>query len=204
MHIVSTCKIELDGYLIQSKQIKLDTDTLIWKSNLECGGIDIRCNTLDRVRKDDSGEYYPYIKLVENISHGSTSISTADVENTSININRLNYVTDPSLSPDSFALLCINKDNANIIANVGECNSRLVKFGTFGTGSTVKINAKINMMNSELFTADVSLPTNINMKVVSDFDTYGSNPGTIPGYDYKYIVISDAVGITVHTTTVNP
>lgn len=205
LHIVSTSKLELDGYLIQAKQIKFDTDTLIWKSNLECGGIDIRCNTLDQIRKDTGGEYSPYIKLVENISHGSTSISTADVENTSININRLNYVTDPSISPDSFALLWINKDNANIIANVGECNSRLVKFGTFGTDSTVKINAKINMMNSELFTVDDSLlPTNINMKVVSDFDTYGSNPGTIPGYDYKYIVISDAVGITVHTTTVNP
>lgn len=200
LHIHSANRIEVaKDSVIQAKQIQLDANTVNWRDGVESGGADIRCKEFNIIRKDGQGEQQPYLKLVDTITYGQTTVSTADVVNNVINIGRLGYVTDAVTSTNNYALLWVNKENSNIVATIAECNAVPFMFDC----STVKVSAKINMLTTKLYYAS-TLPANIDLKVVSDFDTDGTTPATVTGYnDYQYVVVSNVTAVNIHTQTLN-
>lgn len=182
---------------VVTPELNLSAKKVTISEKIELGKLNIRCDELCVNQPDGSLNPGRFDFLANVEPTLNNPISTLNLPDSVINIGRLTYTS--SVTSDSgncvFRLL---KAPINIVANIMECN--VIPFRADGpsTDAPAKLNAKINMTNVPVLanTSGSPLlgdPADLHIKIVSDFDTDGTTPSAVTGYDYKYIVLSDAV-----------
>lgn len=182
---------------VVTPELNLSAKKVTISENIELGKLNIRCDELCVNQPD--GSLNPgrveFLAIVEPTLNNP--ISTLNLPDTVINIGRITY-TSSVTSDSGNCVFWLRKAPINIVANIMECNFIPFRADGPSTDAPAKLNAKINMTNVPILANNGGSPllgdsSDLHIKIVSDFDTDGTTPGTVSGYDYKYIVISDAV-----------
>ena len=182
---------------VVTPELNLSAKKVTISEKIELGKLNIRCDELCVNQPDGSLNPGRFDFLANVEPTLNNPISTLNLPDSVINIGRLTYTSSVTSDSGNYVFRLL-KAPINIVANIMECN--VIPFRADGpsTDAPAKLNAKINMTNVPVLANTggspiLGDPADLHIKIVSDFDTDGTTPSTVPGYDYKYIVISDAV-----------